>query len=264
MAADSRRRSASNEPCCSATSGIARGHFRSPRFACASRGRPTKQRFARLSAGLADQVLLVDCPEVLDRRLQPGCHGLVRAGELGEQPTRGIGARAARPSAGQVLRVPRRHVERDPGVDRAAAAQDQVHVPAPGRPLSGRSRTGRRGWHAPILGPSRAITCTSACLAISFLHWSASGSAASDPPALPGQWCSATARTAVGRAIHGQSRGTVATGRTAQDGRPGSPADPCTVVGTREAPIDFRQSPGGRPLLVLGSTDILLIEGSRT
>jgi hypothetical protein len=51
-----------------------------------------------------------------------------------------------------VLCVTCPHVKRDPGVDRVAAAQNQVHVPALGPPLSGRSRSGRWGRHGAILG----------------------------------------------------------------------------------------------------------------
>lgn len=112
-----------------------------------------EQEFARRSTGRADQFSLLGSRQSLDRHLQLACHRLIRADELGEQPTRWIRARVSRPRASKVLCVTRRHVKRDPGLDRVAAAQNQVYIPALGRPLSGRSRPGRWGWHDPILGP---------------------------------------------------------------------------------------------------------------
>ena len=112
-----------------------------------------EQEFARRSTGRADQFSLLGSRQSLDRRLQLARHRLIRADEFGEQPTGWIRARVSCPCAGKVLCVTRRHVKRDSGVDRVAAAQNQVHIPALRRPLSGRSRPGRWHRHGPILGP---------------------------------------------------------------------------------------------------------------
>ena len=110
-----------------------------------------EQERARRHTGHADQSSLLGSRQSLDRGLQLAGHRLIRAEELSKQPTRWIRPRVSRTRPRKVLCVTRRHVKRDPGVDRVAAAQNQVHMPALGRPLSGRSRTGRWGRHGPIL-----------------------------------------------------------------------------------------------------------------
>jgi hypothetical protein len=91
-----------------------------------------EQEPASGGTGRADQSSLLRSRQSLDRRLKLSRDRLSRAGELGKQPTRWIGARVSRSSTGDVLCVTRRNVKRDPRVDRLAAAQNQVHVPALG------------------------------------------------------------------------------------------------------------------------------------
>ena len=114
-----------------------------------------EEKSTRRRTGLPDEFSLVACWQSFDRRLQPSCRRLIRAHELREQPTWGICAGVSRPGAREMLRIPRRDVERDTGVDRVAAAQEHVDVPVLVRPLPGRVRPGRWSRHRPILGRSR-------------------------------------------------------------------------------------------------------------
>jgi hypothetical protein len=103
----------------------------------------TEQEFPRGSAGLADQFPLVDGGQFLDRRFHPAGFRLIRGDELDEQQARRIGTGVARPGAGDVLCVAHGHISGDPGVDRSAAAEDEVDVPTLRRPYLGRQRARR-------------------------------------------------------------------------------------------------------------------------
>ena len=98
----------------------------------------TEQEFPRGSGGLAYQFPLVDGGQFLDRRLYSAGFRLIRANELDEQRARRIGTSVARPGAGYVLCVARGHISGDSGVDRSAAAEDEVDVPTLRRPYLGR------------------------------------------------------------------------------------------------------------------------------
>ena len=98
----------------------------------------TEQDFSGGSISVAHQFPLIDCGQFLDRRLHLAGFRLVQAGEPDEESCRWICAGVASPSAAHVLCVTHRHIPSDTSVDRSAAAQDEVDIPALRRPRSRR------------------------------------------------------------------------------------------------------------------------------
>jgi len=107
------------------------------------RNQSTEQDFAHLSTSLANQFPLVNRGQFLDRRLHPASFRLVHAGKLGEQPARWIRMGVARPRAGNMLCVAHVRITGNAGVDRSAAAEDEIDVPALRRSCLCRPRAGR-------------------------------------------------------------------------------------------------------------------------
>src|SRR5205807_3817049 len=105
-------------------------HVQAWRSKCMFQNRSTEQDFPHLSTCLVDQFPLVNGGQFLDRRLHPASFRLVHADKIDEQPARWIGTGVARPRAGNVLCVAHRHIMGDAGVDRSAAAEDEIDVPA--------------------------------------------------------------------------------------------------------------------------------------
>ena len=107
------------------------------------RNQSAEQEFSHGGTGLADQFPFVCGVQFLDRRLHPAGFRLVQAGELDEQPTRGIGLCVTRTISGDVLCVARSHIAGDAGVDRSVAAEDEVYIPTFCRACLGRPRAVR-------------------------------------------------------------------------------------------------------------------------
>ena len=87
--------------------------------------------------------MLVARIQFLDRGLHPAGFRLIEAGELHEQAQRRVGTRVAGTRSGDMLCIADGHVERDAGVNRAAAAEDEIDIPALCRTCAGRQGAGR-------------------------------------------------------------------------------------------------------------------------